>query len=156
MVLSVSQDGGESFESRALDEWLVEACPLSTATLLVTQDGVLAAWQRAGSISRAWLDGLEAVRESRVTRTVTVSDGWSLRRPPAVLEHPALARNADGALLTVSLADVRWGMESKLDWHLEDRDGTVLAMAPRPIEPVPCWDLAAAFARPDGSFVILY
>ncbi len=156
MVLAFSRDGGERFEFRTLDDWQTERCPRSSASLLVTPRGVLAAWERAGSISRAWFDGLESRRESRVTRMVSGTDGWGPVQRRAELKHPALALGADGALLTVSLADVLWGTEAKLDWQLEDGAGEFLAKAPRPIQPVPSWDLAAAFARPDGSFVIVY
>jgi len=156
MMLAVSWDGGARFQLRELDDWQTERCPLSSASLLVTPDGAIAAWERAGSISRAWLAGIQTVRESRVTRTVAGSDGWGPRGTRAELQHPSLALGAGGALLTTSLADVHFGKEAKLDWHLEDRDGKFLGMAPRPIQPVPDWDLPAVFARPDGSFVIVY
>lgn len=159
MVLSVSRDGGLSFESRALDAWRAASCPVSTASLLAGPGGPLAAWERAGALSLAWLEApvaLAPARTARVVRLVTGSDGWGPVRRRAELKHPALARDAEGRVLVAALADVGHGREAKLDWTVLDAAGEILARAPAPVEPVPAWSLPAAFARADGGFVVLY
>ena len=72
------------------------------------------------------------------------------------LNYPALARDESGNLLIAAMAGTRFGHESRVDWALYDPDLKRIGACWGPRVDVPAWGLVAAFARTDGSFVVLY
>ncbi len=150
MVLVTSDDGGETYSARELDDWELDQCPLSTAALQPATGGVVAAWERAGAIS-ALLAGAAGARSEPVATTFARSS-----RPKADLKHPALAVDAQGRMLVAALEGLSWGRPSRVAWTLRDSGGSLLASGPADTAEVPPWSLVAAFSRSGGGFVVLY
>jgi hypothetical protein len=49
-----------------------------------------------------------------------------------------------------------WDRGGKVAWQVFDRGGKPIAGRSGQADGVPKWSLVAAFARPDGSFAIIY
>jgi hypothetical protein len=45
MSMLTSRDRGATFSDATLHKWTANACPLTTSSLVETNDGVLAAWE---------------------------------------------------------------------------------------------------------------
>jgi hypothetical protein len=156
MRLLVSYDGGDTFEGRALDSWTSAKCPTGGSALHPGPLGMMGVWQRAGALSIAHFDGLEARAEQRKLRSLTLGGGpWTFRHR-ADVSHPALAVAGWGEALVVALCDTRQGRELRLDWSVYAEDGSWLGSAGEPLERVPDTSLVTGFAREDGTFVVIY
>lgn len=155
--LLVSHDGGETFTGRALDSWRTRKCPASGAALRPGPLGMVGVWERANALTITSFRGLEAVESTRKFRDVARLDAGNwVRGADAQLLHPALAFDAWGDLLLVTLADAPQELEPRLDWSVYDADGERIAYAPDPLEQVPAHSIATAFARTDGTWVVMY
>jgi len=77
MVLLTSRDRGLRFDEARLDPWRINACPMSTGSLVVDgESGILVAWETKGQVAFARVD----------------------RRPASVLRRPRpAARTAPGS-----------------------------------------------------------
>ena len=70
-------------------------------------------------------------------------------------KHPALAVNGRGELLLVWTEGTGWNKGGGLAWQQFDAQGRPTTVKGR--QPgIPVWSFATPYARPDGSFVILY
>jgi hypothetical protein len=138
LTLLASSDGGEMFTRTMLDPWKTSTCPMSSAALLSSSNGVRAAWETDGKIRTAILGSAP---------------------PPADLasgkaKHPAMAINARGEVLVAWTIGTGWNRGGELGWTILDasgRPGTARGNA----KDVPAWSYAAACAESDGEFVIL-
>ena len=70
-------------------------------------------------------------------------------------KHPALAVNKNGEMLLAWTEGTAWRRGGSVAWQLYDRSGRPRG-APGKAGGLPVWGLPAAFARSDGSFVVLY
>ncbi|MCW8133768.1 MAG: hypothetical protein KIS92_25705, partial [Planctomycetota bacterium] len=63
--------------------------------------------------------------------------------------------NAAGEIVLAWTEGMGWGKGGRLHWQVYDKAGK-----PTPekgqTDGVPTWSLIAAFAKPDGSFVVVY
>ena len=66
-----------------------------------------------------------------------------------------MAADARGQTILVWTEGVGWNRGGSVVWQVYDKDGKPTAEKGR-ADGVPTWSLVAAFARPDGSFVVLY
>jgi hypothetical protein len=146
MMLVTSRDHGVHFRAASLQPWRVSFCPMSSASLVDTSLGVLAAWETKGQIAYSRIDP-----QSLVAARPTSPPGGGNRK------HPAVATNADGETIVAWAEDTGWQRGGSLDWQIFDRSGQVTTQAKgRIIGGIAVWSLPAVVARSDGSFVIIH
>ena len=141
-ILLVSHDGGQKFQKILADPWKVGTCPMSSAAIVPGSERVLSAWETAGQVH------LGIVTDGKVVRRLT-PPGVSGRR-----KHPAVALNKNGDILFVWTEGTGWQRGGGLGWQLFDATGKPLESGRQ--DGVPVWSFAAAYAKADGSFVVLY
>ena len=143
MYLLVSSDRGQTFRSTKVDEWEVGSCVMSTAAFTETADGVLAAWETKGQIRFARVDrGREVVAAS--------APGDANGR-----KHPALSAGPGGAFLLAWTEGTGWKKGGNLAWQVYDRSGQPKGERGQAPGVLP-FSFAAAYARRDGGFTIVY
>lgn len=143
MKLLVSSDGGGSFRESLTDPWLVGACPMSSASLTGVGNGAWAAWETAGRIQLARLADQDWTAKPRAVGPLTGA------------KHPRLATNARGETLVVWTEGTAWQRGGALAWQVFDANGEPTTEKGRR-DGIPAWSYATAYARQDGSFVVLH
>jgi hypothetical protein len=145
IYLLSSDDLGRTFHSNRLDRWRIDACPMSSAAFAHTSSGTWGAWETREHVFFAPLDGPAAI----AVRPRAASPESSKQK------HPAFAVNGSNEVLLVWTEGTGWQRGGSFAWQLYDRRGR--ATSTRGRHPgIPVWSFSAAYARPDGSFVILY
>jgi hypothetical protein len=135
-----------SFSGKRLSQWHINGCPMSSEAFAVAKNGVLGAWETRGQVYFTRIN------------PATFQPGPSIPAPGAAgdRKHPALAVNSRGQVLMAWTEGTGWGQGGSVAWQLYDPDGHPVAGASGRTNGVPAWSLVAAFARPDGSFTVLY
>ena len=134
----ITQKAGRTTLTK-LDDWRIAACPMSSASLLPTAQTVRAAWENDGQI---------------ITRLMGDPAASAQKTGPKSAKHPALAQNSKGQTLITSVIGSGWSKAGSLHWELLDAQGRSTGSGEG--EKLPVWSYAAAYANPDGSFVILH
>ncbi|HEV2424689.1 MAG TPA: sialidase family protein [Terriglobia bacterium] len=145
--LLVSRDRGRTFEDRLLDKWTIGACPMTSVAFAQAGHSVRVAWQTKSQVYFASVpDGtLDA------SKPIAAPGSGKLRK------YPALAVNSTGDTLLEWTDGTGWGARGSLAWRVFDRQGRPLGETGRvPAPGLPAWSFGAAFAKPDGGFVVLY
>lgn len=142
-ILLAARGGRGEFEAIHAHAWPLSACPMSSAFLGESPAGALAAWETKG----------------QVYFTAVAGDTFQpapLMSPPGEgkRKHPVAARNDDGETLLVWLEGSGWNQGGTLAWQVFGRDGRP-AVERGGGGKLPVWGLAACYARPNGTFVIL-
>lgn len=144
MHLLVSHDHGRSFQLATLARWKIAACPMSSAWLTQSGGQVLAAWESGAKVYFAKVD------------PAAPGVGEAVPAPSSEkCKHPVVVGNARGEVLFVWTEGTGWARGGSVGWQVYDPQGRPTDEHGR-AEGVPTWSHAAAFARPDGDFVILY
>jgi hypothetical protein len=143
-ILLVAPQPGAEFQIAYAHPWKVPTCVMSSATLTESKDRVLAAWETTDQVYFANVDA----------KTMEVSKPIA---PPGSTKrkHPVVVANANGDTLFVWTEGTGWAKGGAVAWQLYDKDGNATLEKGR-TEGVPVWSLATGFAKPDGSFVIVY
>jgi hypothetical protein len=141
-ILIVSTDGGKGFRTVYSDPWKVGACPMSSAAIVQSGARVFTAWETAGQVH------LGIVKDGKLSRVTP--PGESTKR-----KHPVVACNQRGEILLMWTEGTGWQRGGALAWQLFDDAGKPLAQSGRR-DGLPVWSFGAAYARPDGDFVVLY
>lgn len=140
----VSRDGAKTFSSRRVHPWQIAACPMTTMAM-AAGGSLLQAWETDGQVYFAAAGSSAAPKEPPLTAA----------REVARRKHPRIAVNRDGTVLLVWTEGTAWARGGTIAWQRFAADGSLLGPAgTRPALPV--WGFAAAIARPDGGFAILY
>ncbi|MBI3830508.1 MAG: exo-alpha-sialidase [Planctomycetes bacterium] len=145
MFLLVSKDKGQTFQGADIHAWKVGACVMSTTSFYEAGDGVLLTWETKEQI----YFGKTALGAAAVASPIA-APGEAPRR-----KHSAVASNASGETVLAWAEGMEWGQGGTVHWQVYDKTGkptTVKGQA----DGVPMWSLVAAFAKPDGSFVVVY
>ena len=142
-ILLVSRDHGATFEIANAHPWNVATCPMSSASLVETKSGVLAAWETVGQVYFTSVDG----KMLKVSKPVS-PPGSGKRK------HPAVISNSQGDVLLAWAEGTGWQRGGAVAWQVFDANGQPKEKGRA--EGVPVWSLVAAVARKDGSFVIFY
>ena len=105
--------------------------------------------------------GLDAERHPRGLGDERQNPLGAARLPPATTEiaagavkHPALAINARGETLAVWTTGTGWAKGGEVAWTMLDASGKPTGERGK-APGVPVWSHAAAYAEPDGGFVIV-
>jgi hypothetical protein len=140
-----SEDGGNSFSVDLLHPWDINACPMSSMSIVEQGNDVLGAWETQTQVYFAPLSrGNAAARAGLVAPS-----GENPKR-----KYPVLARNRRGETLLAWVDGAGWQRGGVLGWQLFDKAGRRSgASEVRPS--VPVWSFPAVFAGPDESFVVL-
>jgi hypothetical protein len=138
LTLLESKDSAATFKRAVLDPWNTDKCPMSSATLVSTPKGIRAAWETNGKIRSTMLGSTPAVSE--------IASGTA--------KHPTLALNARGETLAVWTIGTGWAKGGEVGWTMLDSSGRPTGERGK-APGVPVWSHAAAYAEPDGGFVIV-
>src|SRR5579871_5075994 len=116
---------------------------MSSYALGESDGHVLAAWETR---ERVYYDRVDPA-DLAASRSIAVSG--------ASQKHPVILSNAMGETLFAWTEGTGWQRGGALAWQVYDRNGAPTASRGR-VDGIPVWSLATAYARPDGSFVIVY
>jgi len=142
-VLMVSRNRGENFEIAFSHPWKVASCPMSSAFFSADKAGVLASWETEGKVYFARLD------PNTLKLSEPVSPPGTSRR-----KHSVAVGNQQGEVLLAWAEGTGWKKGGAVAWQLYDKAGNSTEKGRS--DGVPVWGLVSAFAKQDGSFVIIY
>ncbi len=140
--LLVSKDNGLTFRGSLVQDWNINACPMSSLSFAEGPSGVAAAWETENQVY------FGMVRDGKVARSIA-APGVAKRK------HPRLAVNARGEMMMVWAEGTGWQKGGSLAWQVFDREGKAVG-APGSAPGIPTWSFAAAIAKANGDFAILY
>lgn len=140
-----SIDAGATFKGGKIHDWKIGACPMSSYALDKSGAQTIAAWE---SEERVFYSPLST--DMKATNIVEAPGKGTNRK------HPALVANGDGQALLVWDENTAWARGGKLRWQIFDKDGKRVPNSSGEQGGLLAWSYAAAFARPDGGFTILY
>ena len=140
-----SENGGNSFSVGLLHPWDINACPMSSMSIVEQGNDVFGTWETQTQVYFAPLSrGRGTARAGLVAPS-----GENPKR-----KYPAFARNRRGETLLAWVDGAGWQRGGVLGWQLFDRAGRPSGASDvRPS--VPVWSFPAVFARPDESFAVL-
>jgi hypothetical protein len=145
MYLLTSMDRGMTFHGADIARWDIGACVMSSASLIQSGKDVLAAWE---SEKQVYFGRVNHATHQLGDVTVAPDSGTNRK-------YPAIATNTNGQTLFVWTENMAWAKGGSVVWQLYNR-----TCHPETVHGqragVPAWSLVAAFARPDGSFSIVY
>jgi hypothetical protein len=140
LLRSDDKSVGSLFTGEKLDQWELEACPMSAMSLAFAGKTTVAAWEAAGG------DLAFSIAGSEIAGRVAKAD--KLRKFPDVAISP------EGYVLLAWVEGGGWNTRGQLGWQLFDPKGNALG-TPSLADPTETWTKpAAVFA--DGRFYILY
>ncbi|MDI1310911.1 sialidase family protein [Prosthecobacter sp.] len=138
ITLMSSKDGGATFQHRNVGPWAINACPMSSASVIAAGSKTRAAWEAEGKVYTALLDERSAA--------LAVSEDKA--------RHPALAVNGRGETLVTWSVGTGWQKGGQLGWVVLDAGGKP-TMERGMKDGVPVWGFSAAYAEGE-RFVIVY
>lgn len=145
MYLLISTDEGKTFRGQMIDKWTIGACPMSSMAFAQGPGFVDAAWQTKTQVYYATIN----------SKTLEISNRISAPGTGTLRKYPALAVNSAGYTLLAWTDGTSWGKGGSLGWQIFDRQGKAIGKEGS-IGGVPVWSFGAAFAKPDGNFVVVY
>ena len=130
-----SKDGGRTFQYSSFNPWEIEACPMSSVSLLSMPDGgLLFGNEQAGRIR---LNHYSVDKD----RVVPFSD--SLKEMPG--KHASMAKDEDGNILLSWAEGAGWAKGGSLRWKLLDRKGNLQqSMDATQSYEIPVWSFPAS------------
>jgi hypothetical protein len=142
---------GASFTRTALQEWRIQACPMSSAGIATQASSFGAidprlAWETEGQV---WLATLSSI-EGKVSTPVAPPGEGGKRK------HPRVAVNRKGETLMVWTEGTGWSKGGAVAWQVFDARNKPIDGASGRRDGVPVWSFGAAVALPDGGFEVLY
>jgi hypothetical protein len=137
--------GPRGVRGEKLEGWRASTCPMSSAAFAEGPRGVVAAWETRGQVSFARVD----------PKTDKVSSPTAAPGEGRGRKHPAVAVNARGETILAWTEGMGWNRGGSVCWQVYDAAGRPTAVKGK-APGVPPWSLVAVFARPDGTFAVLY
>jgi hypothetical protein len=141
-TLLLSRNQGANFQVAYLHQWNVSACPMSSASVSESTEGVLAAAETHGRVFFVRVNPASGAASEPVSP-----------EPPA--KHPVVVANVRGEILLAWTEGTAWGKGGSVAWQVYDRELQPTVVKGR-ADGLPAWSLATAFPNPDGSFTIVY
>jgi len=145
--LLTSTDSGRSFQGADISKWNIGACVMSSESFATSDNGILAAWETE-----------KQVYFGRIKPgTDSISTPVAAPGTPSNRKHPVTVANSLGETLFVWTEGMAWKKPGTLEWQLYDKNDSPAGATGRSEGAVvPEWSLVAAFAKPDGTFAIIY
>ncbi len=143
MFLLTSRDHGRTFQSANVSQWNIGACVMSADAFAATKTSTLAAWETEKQVYFGKING------NTVPQPIGAPGKGENRK------YPALATNARGETLFAWTEGTAWKKGGSLAWQVYDPNLNPEGTNGKAAD-VPVWSFPAAFAKPDGSFVVLY
>ena len=125
-----------------LDTWKLPSCPMSSAALAARNGTWLAAWENAGKIRAAPIGA-------------KLRAAWPVSGNSDSAKTPAIALNHRGEILFAWTEGTSWGRGGAAVWRVFNDAGEPLTESGR-ADGVPAHGCVGAFARPDGSFAVVF
>lgn len=146
----LSKDLGRTFEGTLLDPWEMAGCPGSLGSVTTVRAGTFVAWRTRGVVQMARLtpEGTPLVARNPV-----------FPRKQVNTRVPVLVSNHRGEILFlwVETGGPKAQGGGHIGWKVYDRDGQAVLSQGRVRQGVASrWGSPTAYAKPDGSFEILY
>ena len=141
-----SKDRGGTFTATDISAWKIGACVMSSEAFADTLDGQLAAWESEKQVYFGKVD----------PKTGGVATPVAAPGTPNNRKYPALAVNRNGETLLAWTEGTAWKRGGTVAWRVFDKSGNVMSPENGGAPDFPVWGLVAAFARPNGDFVVLY
>jgi hypothetical protein len=145
MYLLVSRDRGDTFQGEDISKWNVGYCVMSSESFSASPGGVLAAWETE---KQAYYGRIDPATGKIPVPLAAPGTGENRK-------YPAVAANPSGETIFVWTEGMAWKKGGRLAWQVYDKFGQPTTDHGQS-DGVPAWSLVAAFARPDGGFVIVY
>lgn len=147
MHLMRSTDRGHTFLDTRIDQWSVNTCPMTTASIAPAGTTAVLTWETR-----------ENIRWGLVADGAASPDAIRTASPPgSVLDkHSVAAMDGDGRVLVAWTEGMRWNTGGTLRWAIFGPDGTPVEGAEGTTSGVPVWSLVAVVAKPGRGFLILY
>ncbi len=142
-MLLVSNDQGKTFIEKRLDSWRINACPMSTYSLAESANGIMVAWETSGRVYYGTINSFSM----KISNPIQV--------PGSSQKHPFITVAPNGRVLLVWAEGTGWQRGGSLAWQTMDKKGKPIAKG-MSADAIPVWGLSTAYARPDGSFVIVH
>ncbi len=149
MYLMTSTDHGRTFSGESISKWNIGICVMSSEAMAQTTDGIVTAWETEKQV---WFGRVKA-GTGQITTPVAVPG------PANNQKYPALAVNNRNETLLAWTEGMAWKKGGSVAWQVYGADGRPITDAGTGTNHaygVPVWSLVAAFARPDGGFVVVY
>lgn len=143
--LVISWDGGQNFVGQKLHDWRIGFCPMSSYALARKGAAILAAWETDGQVY------FSPVSENGKPGAMIAAPDTGPNR-----KHPYLSVNSDGQTLMVWTEGTGWNRGGQLRWQVFDAKNRPIAGENGQGKGISVWSFAAAFARSDGGFTIIY
>ena len=143
-IYVVDSPGGSAAPGAKLSDWPAKTCPMSTAALVPTADGTLAAYEHAGDVRLARL------KDGQPAGDPVSPPGNAMSR-----KHPTLAVAKDGTILLAWDEGTGWKKGGTMKWQAFDKTLKPIPTATGTGPNEPAWSLPAVAATKDG-FVVLY
>ena len=138
-----STDNGKTFTGTDISHWNIGACVMSSADLASSPNGLLAAWE---SEKQTWFGRVD---NGRIQKPIAAPG------VPHNRKYPVLATNKQGETLFAWTEGTAWKKGGTVEWQVYAKDGQPekeAGTAPG----FPVWGIVAAFAKPDGNFILVY
>lgn len=144
MYLLESTDHGATFTGSNISNWNVGYCVMSSEAFVSGRSGTYAAWESEKRVHF----GLINSKTAASTDSPVSSD-------EANQKYPALAMNRQGLILAAWTEGMGWKRGGSVHWQLFDPRGGMVGQSGS-ANGVPTWSLVAAYAREDGTFVVIF
>lgn len=145
IYLLTSKDHGQSFQGSLVHKWNINACPMSSMDFAENGRLLVGAWETGGQVYWAHMNSDSAQQSQPIA-----APGEGKGR-----KHPRIAVNQNGEVLLVWTEGTGWNKGGSLALQIYDRSGQPTAEK-RQLPGIPTWSFAAALARPDNGFSIVY
>ena len=142
MTLLTLSTGARTTTIKDVAPMNASTCIMSTAAFAQSSKDVLAAWETSGQVYWSKIN-------SKTTEAVAAPRRGNNRK------HPTLAVNSSGEVLMAWTEDTSWNRGGSVAWQVFDGNGNPIG-SPGKARNLPVWGSPAAFARPDGTFVVIY
>jgi len=135
---------GGGFISSEVQAWATKACPVSTASVASAGGRTLVAWETAGQVQFARVEGDKLGQ-------IVAAPGKGMGR-----KHPSVAIDADGVTLLAWAEGTGWKKGGSVAWQVYDASLNPVAGASGRLNDLGVWSLPTAVNVPGGRFLIVY
>lgn len=139
-VMLSSIDGGKSFQSKVVQTWKGNSCPMTMFSFGSVGKNTLAAWESPGKVNISSVSGPSQFPRIQVGKSS---------------KYPTLALSSGGEVLLSWIEKEAWNKAGQARWQTFDAKGKASSkvMSKNGID---VWSFTAALPRANGGFLLLY